>query len=140
MTALYLIRGLPGSGKSTFAKKQVVLDNAASILAIHLEADMFQMKNGVYVFNGDNVGLSHVWCQQTTRIFLHNGYNVYVSNTFTTQKELQYYRDIAAEVDVPLVICSMAGQFGNIHNVPEEVLEKMRSRWVSLGAEEIVYD
>lgn len=138
MNTLYLIRGLPGSGKSTLARKRAVLDNDASLQAVHLEADMYQMKKGVYVFDGDRVGLSHVWCQQTTRIFLNNGYNVYVSNTFTTQKEIQYYRDIANEVDVPLIIFSMQKQYGNIHNVPEEVLEKMRQRWVSLGDEEIL--
>ena len=39
---LYIVRGIPGSGKSTFAK---------SLGGTHFEADMFFMKDGEYKFD-----------------------------------------------------------------------------------------
>ena len=39
---LYIVRGIPGSGKSTFAK---------SLGGTHFEADMFFMKNGEYKYD-----------------------------------------------------------------------------------------
>ena len=42
MKTLYIVRGVPGSGKSTFAK---------SIGGIHIEADQFFMENGKYNFD-----------------------------------------------------------------------------------------
>ncbi len=47
-TNLILIRGLPGSGKTTFAKEL-----ASTFGVKHYEADMFFEVDGVYKFNRD---------------------------------------------------------------------------------------
>lgn len=46
MSKLYILRGIPGSGKSTYGKK--IVDSAidAGLSAIKFEADDFFMKNG----------------------------------------------------------------------------------------------
>jgi adenylylsulfate kinase-like enzyme len=51
---LVLIRGLPGTGKSTRAKK--MRDH------LHLEADMFLMVDGVYVYDQSKVRAAHEQC------------------------------------------------------------------------------
>ena len=120
---LYLVRGLPGSGKSTWAKERFPA-------FIHLEADMWFIDNeGNYNFNQDNLHIAHRWCQDTTRILLRNGFNVIVSNTFTTLKEMKYYVDLSEDLYVPLKVYSMTTMFGSVHNVPNETIKRMKQRW-----------
>ncbi len=51
---LYIVRGIPGSGKSTFAK---------TLGGQHYEADMFFIdENGVYNFDFTKIKDAHQWC------------------------------------------------------------------------------
>lgn len=52
MQLLTLIRGLPGSGKSTMAKFI-----AGDTDAVHLEADMYFIKDGEYKFEQTQIKL-----------------------------------------------------------------------------------
>ncbi len=121
--SLILVRGLPGSGKSTIAKALIGF-------YWHIETDMFWVNDqGVYEFDAKRLGEAHEWCRMKTIDTMTKGFSVVVSNTFTTKKELQPYFDLAKEFDcVPQVILAQ-GQFGNIHSVPEEVITKMRDRF-----------
>lgn len=122
---LYLIRGLPGSGKSYYARIFISADQAD----VHLEADMYHMVNGVYKFVGDNVYAAHKWCQESTRIFLNNDMGVVISNTFTQKKEIQPYLDMAKDIGVDVKIYRCTQNYGSIHNVPDEVIQKMKARF-----------
>ena len=59
MKKLILLRGIPGSGKSTFAKS---ISNESTG---HIESDMFFIKDGEYKFDGSrinkNVTLEHLY-------------------------------------------------------------------------------
>lgn len=121
---LILVRGLPGSGKSTIAEAISLADFT------HLEADQYFMKDGEYKFDANKLGAAHAWCQEQTRYWLGVSGRVVVSNTFTTIKELRPYFDIAAEFNIVPNVILAQGNFGNIHDVPEETLEKMRQRFV----------
>lgn len=122
---LILIRGLPGSGKSTLAQQMV-----RSFGHAHVEADQFFMRNGNYEFRAEDLPAAHQWCQNETRRLLMSGMTVIVSNTFTTIKELRPYFDIAAEFDLTPQVIMCQNQFGSIHSVPAETMERMRQRWV----------
>ena len=118
---MILVRGLPGSGKSTFAKSLVGYN--------HSEADQFWMVNNEYKFDATRLREAHEWCQLKTKNCLNEGLDVVVSNTFTTKKELRPYFELAKEFGiVPQVILCQA-QYGNIHDVPEETLTKMKARF-----------
>lgn len=122
---LFLVRGLPGSGKSTIAEH---LSRISWMQ--HLEADMYFMKDGVYNFDINKLGAAHAWCQAETRECLREGNPVVVSNTFTTIKELRPYFDIAKEFNIVPNVILAQNCFQNEHNVPEETLAKMKARFV----------
>lgn len=132
---IILIRGLPGSGKSTLARKMLNFHEKT----IHLEADMYFTNNrGEYNWNAEYVHEAHRWCQDTARICLNMGYNVIVSNTFTTLKEMQVYLEHAEMIDTPIIVHRMTGNYGSIHNVPEATILKMRDRFEDYPGELLI--
>ena len=122
---LILIRGLPGSGKSTFAKTLTGYD--------HFEADMYFIKaDGTYKYDRNFIRKAHEWCQQRTYDSLSAGRDVVVSNTFTQLWTMKPYIDMAKTLGAKLLIKEMRNQYGNIHNVPEGVLASMAEQWEEL--------
>lgn len=121
---LVLIRGLPGSGKSTMAK------------ALHragfewFEADSYHLNDeGDYCYDPANVKAAHEWCQKEAFKALANGKSVVVSNTFTRFFEMEPYFDMAKTFGIEPNILEATGHWPNVHGVPAEVIEKMRQRW-----------
>lgn len=116
MAKLIVVRGLPGSGKSTYAK---------SLGFAHFEADMHFMQNGEYVFDPSKLGAAHAWCQAAVRESLAAGIDTVVSNTFVKKWEAQPYLDMDADIEVVTITTS----FGTIHGVPEEAIARMKANW-----------
>lgn len=121
--SLFLLRGIPGAGKSTLAK---------TIGGLHFEADMFFLKDGEYRFDATKLPLAHSWCLGCTQDALSRGVEkVIVSNTFTQEWEMKNYYDIAKEwgYTVFSLIVENRHDGVNEHSVPDEVIEKMRKRF-----------
>ena len=126
---LILIRGLPGSGKSTMARKMALAINGY----VHLESDMYFIDHkGEYVFNPEKLKDAHRWCQESARVCLNSGDDVIVSNTFTQKWEMQPYIEMAAACGAVVEIQVARGDFENTHGVPPEAIERMRARWETL--------
>lgn len=132
---LTIMVGLPGSGKTTFAKKGVEILPHKSV---YFEADMyFEDENGNYKFDPAKLKEAHEWCQQQVEQALVDGKHVYVSNTNLTKWERANYIKIASEVkgvDVQILICK--GTYQNVHGVPEEKIEIMKERYEAPSADE----
>jgi predicted kinase len=121
MNKLVLVRGLPGSGKSTFAKSMPDF--------LHVEADMYFCKDGEYKFDPKLLADAHAWCRLITEDALHKKLDVIVTNTFTQFWEIRSYLDIASLYGIIPFIITVHNQFQNVHGVPEEKLEIMYNRF-----------
>ena len=122
MKELILLRGLPGSGKSTLAKM---------ICNQHVEADMFFMQDGEYKFDATKLKQAHAWCQDKTEAWMRNGYSVVVSNTFTTEWEIDAYYGLALKYGYRVHSLVVENRHGgvNSHGVPADKLEQMKNRF-----------
>ena len=118
---LVLIRGLPGSGKSTMAKAMEGYE--------HFEADQYFMTENGYEYDPLQIKDAHFQCQERTYNALRSGRKAVVSNTFTRSSEMLPYTMMAKELGVPVRIIEATGAYPNVHNVPKEVIERMRDRW-----------
>lgn len=129
---LILVRGLPGSGKSTFAN---FVWNDYAIC----EADkFFYDKEGNYNFDPNRLKAAHEWCRfQVEERMKNNEENpqyypeIVVSNTFTQEWEMEAYYELAKKYDYLVISIIVENRHGgkNIHGVPEDKLEQMRSRF-----------
>ena len=128
MKTLYIVRGVPGSGKSTFAK---------SLGGTHFEADMFFMKDGEYKFDMSKIKEAHNWCQDSvnTAMIMNNtaGLNetIVVSNTFTQEWEMKPYFEMAELHEYRVFSIIFENRHGGVneHNVPEDKIEQMKNRF-----------
>ena len=122
---LIVIRGLPGSGKTTMAGVLAKIDYK------HFEADMFFEVDGTYRYDATRIRDAHAWCQRMTRDALARGENVVVSNTFTHLREMQPYFEMDAKT---IRVIEAQGKWASVHAVPSEMLERMASRWEPYSA------
>ena len=129
MKSLILLRGLPGAGKSTFAKL---------VCNQHVEADMFFMEDGEYKFDASKLKQAHEWCRNEVETRMKDNQNneqyypeIVVSNTFTQEWEMKAYYNLAEQYGYKVfsIIIENRHNGVNQHNVPAEKLEQMRARF-----------
>ena len=128
MKDLILLRGLPGSGKSTFAK-MLVWD----IDYRHKEADMFFVDSeGNYKFEPSKIKDAHAWCQEEVDFLMRYEHSpVVVSNTFTQEWEMDAYYELAEKYGyrVHSVIVENRHNGMNVHGCPSDKIEQMKNRF-----------
>lgn len=124
-----MIRGIPGTGKSTLAKKL-----STSLGIKYYEADQFFInQNSEYVFDIQKLSLAHKVCITNTMAELINGRDVIVSNTSTTLREINNYIQmvfaLSYETPMEVDIIDCTTHYGDIHNCPDDVIFNMKKRW-----------
>lgn len=123
---LIILRGVPGSGKTTLAK-QLLKEYSRGKTTSHWEADMyFTGEDGVYRWDKNLLPLAHEWCQNKVRESLKNCDVVIVSNTNIRREDVETYVKIARDAQAEAKVFRVEGRFKNVHNVPEETVKKMR--------------
>ena len=129
---LFLVRGLPGSGKSTFATH---IWNEYAVC----EADkFFYDKDGNYNFDPSKLKDAHAWCRNEVEIRMKDHQinqqfypEIAVSNTFTQEWEMKDYYELAEKYGYKVVSLIVENRHGgkNVHGVPDDKLEIMKNRF-----------
>ena len=121
---LYIVRGIPGSGKSTFAK---------TLGGKHYEADMYFIdESGNYNFEPTKIKDAHQWCQDKVRMdMISEDSRIVVSNTFTQDWEMKPYQQLAYWYGYKVFTIIVENRHGGVneHGVPEDKLQIMKDRF-----------
>lgn len=128
MYSLTLLRGLPGSGKTTLAK--VLSDGTWPVFSVD---DYFtDTLTGVYTFEFDKNHLAYKACEENCRKAMQKGIKkIFIDNTFTLDWELQVYFKLALEYNYSLFVCTVENYHSqkNAHGISDEQIEKMATKY-----------
>ena len=139
MSKLIILRGIPGSGKSTYAKKLMSYYQSIGKVVAHYEADMFfTHDDGSYHWDPNKVHIAHLWCQRHVRDALDNCDVVIVANTNVKRGDIQDYIKIAEEKGAKYEVIRMETRYQTIHSVPEETIQKMSEKFQDFEGETII--
>lgn len=122
-TNLVIIRGLPGSGKSTCAKQ---LYSGY----LHYEPDYYMCDtNGLYRFDAQLWDLAVDLTYKMVDFALSRDENVVVSDVFPTMESVNPYIELAKYHNKTYDIINTTGNYNNIHKVPLSIINKMKQSW-----------
>ena len=131
---LYIVRGIPGSGKSTFAEQIV----GADFLVFEADKYFINQDNGKYEFDISKIKDAHKWCQNLVENCMKDSLvndqfyrEIAVSNTFTQEWEMEPYFELAKTYGYKVFSIIVENRHGgtNQHGVPEDKLEQMKNRF-----------
>ena len=138
-TTIILVRGLPGSGKTSLAWSML----ERSLMPktnLYCADDFFVNELGHYVFDPAKLPQAHAECLDGVTERIKNGSwfdHVVVHNTFTQRWEMEPYIRLAEETGNRLVVVSVfdGGLTNeeladrNEHGVPVDAIARMRDRF-----------
>lgn len=146
MLKVLILRGLPGSGKTTYMYKHLAKFQSSSCKVEIFSADNFWVKDGSYNYDPKRIGEAHAWCYKgyleclayRTRYKVDGepNYLLTIDNTNISAYEVAPYVLAASSYGIEHKIITlwcdplMAAK-RNVHDVPPEIVLKMWSKMLS---------
>ena len=110
MPNLVLIRGAPGSGKSTYGATHYSTYKMMS-------ADDYFTTNNEYVYDRGSVTAAHNWCHEETMKLLNEGCDVVVCNIFANKWNVDKYVN-EAPPNTRVEVIKLTSLYKSVHKVP----------------------
>ena len=132
---LTIIRGYPGSGKTTLAH---ALSKETG--AIIIESDMLRTRDGKYVYASCETKLINQATRWLLTTVAKQGADVIMTGCFATKAVIDNLiatskRVCPDRVNVTIVRCT--DEFNSVHHVPDEVCQDMAERWEDIDDESL---
>ncbi len=123
MNLLILIRGLPGSGKSTIAQHltQYVID----------DDDFYTKDDGTYNFTCDMIEPCHAWMLSYCEYLMSTGGDISITSPLISEVRINRFMDLANKYSYEFhsIIKENRHIGTSIHNVPDDQLNEMKRKF-----------
>lgn len=134
MKRLILLRGVSGSGKSTLAEwLSTLYSGKGKIMTVAADDYLTKYSDGgdmEYSWSPKKCKEAHKLCREQVMKWMESGIEtIVVHNTFTTERQMKPYIDMALQFGYTLTSLIVENRHGNdsIHNLPEETRKQQGS-------------
>ena len=127
-----IIRGIPGSGKSTLGSCLLNAYESANIPCRQIESDdYFIGPTGSYQFDPKKIGAAINYVElSAAKFFSENTHGVLIlSNCYTKRNQFELFRRLASQHGFDMQVISVESSFLSVHNVPAGVVATMRAQF-----------
>lgn len=133
MPEIILIRGIPGTGKTTLAKTKYPNH-------VLCEADQyFTDEHGNFNYDPLKVKRAHFWCIQKATDAVFADSDIVVANQFIRNYEITPYFELVKFHDCELKIIECLKEYGSIREILDEYMQHARECWEELVEPYVAY-
>ncbi|MES9958642.1 MAG: AAA family ATPase [Sedimenticola sp.] len=125
MASLIIVRGLPGSGKTTYAQS---LTGRVLVEADHYRIDP---ETGEYRYRKSENTKVHTQCFEHVKELLKDGEDVTVANVFSLRWQVRQYYQLAVELGITdVTTVEMKARYKS-HHADAAIIERLEREWQS---------